>query len=49
MKPCGLNLVKIEEAQLKISLHSPMGHLNADQKWSTNSGKPMHPYRVIAV
>ena len=40
----------MEDAELKINLHSPMnGALNANQKWSNNCDNPMHPYRVSAM
>ena len=35
MKPCDSNQLKIEEAQLKISLQSDSA-LNADQAWPKN-------------
>ena len=42
VKPCGSNLVKIEERLLKISLHC----LIVLSKYNNN---PLHSYRVIAV
>ena len=40
--------VKVEEAQLKISLHGPMVHWMTDQKLSKNHGDLMFPDKVIA-
>ena len=48
VKPFGLNLVKIEEAQLKISLHTRKVSLMLMKNDEKNHDDLMRPYRVIA-